>query len=160
MTFLNGILLWGAAAVSVPFLVHLFNKNRYHTLKWGAMHLITNTTIVQKRRLRVENWFLMLLRMMIPLFLAICLAHPQVVGTHVWWHWLVVGILGALLLVVIYTRITARAPALAWLFCLVIFALPSWLAYQLVAYDGKGTFKWGDTEMSVVLVMDDSYSLE
>ncbi len=160
MTFLNGILLWGAAAVSIPFLVHLFNKNRYRTLKWGAMHLITNTTIVQKRRLRVENWFLMLLRMMIPLFLAICLAHPQVIGSNAWWHWLVVGILCVLLVVVIYSLITARAPAVAWLFCLVIFALPGWLTYQLVAYDGKGTFKWGDTEMSVVLVMDDSYSLE
>ncbi len=174
MTFLNGILLLGATAVSIPFLVHLFNKNRYRTLKWGAMHLITSTTIVQKRRLKVENWFLMLLRMMILLFLAICLAHPQVIDPSRSWYvhvgtvvhvipvnnWMVAGLLGVLLIVAFYLLISSRAPAVAWLFCLVIFALPGWLTFQLVAYDGKGTFRWGDTEMSVVLVMDDSYSLE
>ena len=160
MTFLNGIMLWGTAAVSIPILVHLFNKNRYRTLQWGAMHLIDTTTIVQKRRLRLENWFLMLLRMMIPLFLAVCLAQPQILGADAWWHWLAVGLLVGLAVVVMISLARSRAPAVAWLFCLVIFALPGWLAFQLVAYDGKGIFKWGDTKMSVVLVMDDSYSLE
>lgn len=79
--FLNPILLWGAAAVSIPVLIHLFNKNRYRIRQWGAMHLIEQTIRVQKRRLRIENWLLLLLRMMIPLLLALCLARPRLTGT-------------------------------------------------------------------------------
>ena len=69
MNFLSPILLWGAAAISIPILVHLFNKNRYRIRQWGAMHLIEQTIKVQKRRLRIENWLLLLLRMMMPLLL-------------------------------------------------------------------------------------------
>ncbi len=103
MTFLNPILLWGAAAVSIPVLIHLFNKNRHVTRRWGAMHLIEATLRIQKRRMRLENLLLMLLRCLIPLLLALCLSRPVITGV------------GAL---------------------------------------------WGNVETSLVLLMDDSYSLE
>ncbi|MBL68742.1 MAG: hypothetical protein CMO74_09900 [Verrucomicrobiales bacterium] len=160
MTFLNGILLWGTAAVSIPVLIHLFNKNRYRTLQWGAMHLLDTTNKVQKRRLRLENWFLMLLRMMIPLLLAACLAQPQILGTKSAWDWVIVAVFAGLALATIMALARSRAPMVAWLFCVVIFALPGWVIWQLATFDGKGRFQWGDRELSVALVMDDSYSLE
>ncbi|MSR66478.1 MAG: VWA domain-containing protein [Pedosphaera sp.] len=81
MIFLNLILLGGAAAISIPILVHLFNRSRFRQVRWGAMHLLDTTMQVQKRRLKIENLLLMLLRCLIPLCLAFSMARPVWTGT-------------------------------------------------------------------------------
>ena len=40
MSFLNIALLGGIAALAIPILIHLFHKNRFQVVKWGAMHLL------------------------------------------------------------------------------------------------------------------------
>ena len=40
MTFLNGLLAFGAAAFTIPLLIHLLHRNRVVTVDWGAMHLL------------------------------------------------------------------------------------------------------------------------
>lgn len=80
MTFLNIILLGGAAAISIPIIVHLFNRSRFRQVRWGAMHLLDTTMQVQKRRLKIENLLLMLLRCLIPLCLAFCMSRPVWTG--------------------------------------------------------------------------------
>ncbi len=85
MNFMNLALVGGAAAAAIPILVHLISKSQHREVKWGAMHLIELTLKSQQRRLRFENWLLMLLRCAIPIILALCMARPILKGSAVLW---------------------------------------------------------------------------
>lgn len=76
MTFLNALLLGGAAAAAIPLIIHLLNRTRFRVLDWGAMHLLESALKVNSRRIQWQAWLLLLLRMMIPAVLAVCLARP------------------------------------------------------------------------------------
>ncbi len=76
MTFLNAILLAGASAFLIPLLIHLFNRRRVVTVRWGAMHLLHEVIRQRKRRMKVEQWLLLAVRIAIPIVLALCLARP------------------------------------------------------------------------------------
>lgn len=76
MTFLNALLLAGAAAAAVPLIIHLLNRTRFRVLDWGAMHLLESALKVNSRRVQWQAWLLLLLRMLIPAVLALCLARP------------------------------------------------------------------------------------
>lgn len=76
MTFLNGILLAGAAAFLIPLIIHLLNRRKVSVVRWGPMHLLAEVLKQKKRRLQLEQWLLLLLRIAIPIVLALCLARP------------------------------------------------------------------------------------
>ena len=76
MTFLNSILLAGAAAFLIPLIIHLLNRRRIAVVRWGAMHLLQEVIKQKKSRVRVEQWLLLLLRILLPIILAMCLARP------------------------------------------------------------------------------------
>lgn len=78
MTFLNAILLAGAAAFLIPLIIHLLNKRKVQTVRWGAMHLLQEVLRQRKRKLNVEQWLLLAVRIAIPIVLALCLARPVV----------------------------------------------------------------------------------
>ncbi len=78
MEFLNGILLGGLAAGSIPFLIYIFNRSRFRTQKWGAMHLLDAAIATNRRRIRLEQLLLLILRAMIPAVLALCMARPVI----------------------------------------------------------------------------------
>lgn len=82
MTFLNMALLGGMIAGAVPIIIHLLNRSRFRVVKWGAMHLLENIIRTQKRRLRWEQWLLLLVRALIPIMLALCMARPVIVGVQ------------------------------------------------------------------------------
>ncbi len=76
MTFLNAILLAGAAAFLIPLIIHLLNKRKVQTVRWGAMHLLQEVIRQRKRKLNIEQWLLLAVRIAIPIVLALCLARP------------------------------------------------------------------------------------
>jgi len=76
VTFLNSILLAGAAAFLIPLIIHLLNRRRIAVVRWGAMHLLQEVIKQKKRRVRVEQWLLLLMRILLPIILAMCLARP------------------------------------------------------------------------------------
>ena len=76
MSFLNAILLAGAAAFLIPLVIHLLNKRRVVTIRWGAMHLLQQVLREKKRKMRVEQLLLLITRIAIPIVLALCLAQP------------------------------------------------------------------------------------
>lgn len=82
MTFLNGALVWGAAAFSIPLIIHILNRSRFRTIEWGAMHLLEAVIKVNHRRFRIEQLILLLIRCAIPILLAICLARPVLTGSN------------------------------------------------------------------------------
>ena len=76
MSFLNGILAFGALAFLVPLAIHIFNRSRFRTVEWGAMHLLESVIRVNHRRFRIEQLILLLIRCAIPILLAFALARP------------------------------------------------------------------------------------
>ena len=85
MSFMNLALIGGVAAAAIPILIHLISKSQHREVKCGAMHLIEITLKSLQRRLRFENWLLMLLRCAIPVLLALCMARPILKGSEVLW---------------------------------------------------------------------------
>ena len=80
MTFLNFILLGGMAAASIPIIIHLINRNRFRIISWGAMHLLDAALKENTRKLQLEQLLLLLVRILIPLLLALALARPVMKG--------------------------------------------------------------------------------
>ena len=76
----TAMLLWAAAAL-VPLLLHLWNRSRHLEAPWAAMEFLLAAVEQQARRMRLEQLLLLLLRMAIPVVLALALADPI-------WHWL------------------------------------------------------------------------
>ena len=81
MTLLNQMLMWGGLAFAVPLMIHLLNRSRFKTVDWGAMHLLESVVKVNHRRLRLEQLLLLLVRCLIPIVLAACLARPVLTGS-------------------------------------------------------------------------------
>ncbi len=80
MTFLNAILLGGLFAGAIPIVIHIINRNRFRRIDWGAMHLLEQILRTQRRRLRIEQLLLLLVRTAIPILLALCMARPVLTG--------------------------------------------------------------------------------
>ena len=80
MNFLNQALLWGMAAISIPVLIHLLNRRRYRRVPWAAMRFLKISVDQNQRRMRLEDWILLLLRCAVVALLASLLARPVLEG--------------------------------------------------------------------------------
>ena len=49
MNFLNPIMLAGLAAVAIPIVIHLWNRNRFQVVTWAARKGITYVPRVDER---------------------------------------------------------------------------------------------------------------
>src|SRR3954470_15899987 len=67
-----------AAMALIPILVHLLHRQQVTPLAWGAMQFLLETPLKVKRRRRIDNWLLMLVRMLILLLIALLLARPSI----------------------------------------------------------------------------------
>jgi uncharacterized membrane protein len=76
MSFLNLVLLGGAAAFSLPLLIHLLNRSRFKMVDWGAMHLLESALQSNSKRVQWQSLLLLFLRCLIPILLALALARP------------------------------------------------------------------------------------
>jgi len=76
MTFLNGIMLLGLAAVAIPVIIHILNRRRAQVVDWGAMQFLAESLASRSRRILLEDILLMLLRCLVLALLAFALARP------------------------------------------------------------------------------------
>ena len=76
MNLINPILAFGTLAFTIPLVIHLFFRSRFKTLDWGAMYLLESVIRINRRRMQLTNLLLLLLRCLIPILLACCLARP------------------------------------------------------------------------------------
>ncbi len=76
MTFLNVSLAAGTAACLIPLIIHLLSRSRLKVIDWGAMHWIESAVETNARRIQWHSLLLLLVRCMIPITLALCLARP------------------------------------------------------------------------------------
>ena len=74
--FLNPGFLWAASLLAVPLIIHLLNRRRVRVVTWAAMDFLLSAFQKRKRRMRLENLLLLLLRCAIPVLLALVMARP------------------------------------------------------------------------------------
>ncbi len=80
MTLINAMLSLGALAFTIPLAIHLLFRTRFRSIQWGAMHLLDSVVRVNHRRLQWLQILLLLLRCLLPVLLAFCLARPVLTG--------------------------------------------------------------------------------
>jgi hypothetical protein len=76
MQFMAPWMLAGAAAVSIPIALHFFYRARYKPLPWGPMRFLKEALEQTSRRLKFQEWLLLLLRCLALILLALALARP------------------------------------------------------------------------------------
>ena len=74
--FANPVLLGGAAAGSIPIVIHLLNRQRFKKVVWAAMHWLWASYKKSKRRVQIEQLILLLIRILLLVLLATALARP------------------------------------------------------------------------------------
>lgn len=66
----------GAACISIPIIIHLLSRRQRPPIEWAAMQFILEAWRNQRRRLRLQNLILLIVRCLIPLVLGFALAQP------------------------------------------------------------------------------------
>lgn len=70
----------GAAAVSLPVIIHLLNRRRFRTVEWAAMDFLLEADKKNRKRVQLENLILLLLRCLAVLLLGLLLSRPFLPG--------------------------------------------------------------------------------
>ena len=158
MTFLNGILVFGAAAFVIPLVIHIINRSRFNIQPWGAMHLLESVLRVNRRRVQLEQIILLIIRCAIPILLALCLAQMVVTQQSTFLNLIVLPLvaLGFLVLVALFPSFKK----LFWSLC------AACLLYALAAETGvipssdeDKSSSSKDLPASTVILLDDSFSM-
>ncbi|MCZ6795917.1 MAG: BatA domain-containing protein [Planctomycetota bacterium] len=76
--FVNPWLLGGLALVSLPVIIHLLNRRRYQVHDWAAMEFLLKAQVMNRRRVKLEDLILLLLRMAVIALLVLVVARPMV----------------------------------------------------------------------------------
>ena len=78
-----GLAAAGAACVAIPILIHLLSRSRRKRSEWGAMRFLRLAYKKQRRKLRLEQWLLLLIRCAVVGVAGLALAGPLLSGS--WW---------------------------------------------------------------------------
>ena len=78
MVFLNPLFLWTLLGLLVPVAIHFWSKKKVKTIKIGSTQLLRELNPKQTKSIRLNQWFLLLLRMMIITLIALILAAPGI----------------------------------------------------------------------------------
>jgi len=65
-----------AALAVIPLIVHLLHRQKVTPVAWGAMQFLLESPLRVRRRRKIDNWLLMLVRMAILVLLAFLLCRP------------------------------------------------------------------------------------
>ncbi len=74
--FVNPAMVLGTALAAVPLLIHLLNRQRHKPQAWAAMRFVLAAHRKTRRRVELENWLLLLLRVAAVVLLALAVARP------------------------------------------------------------------------------------
>ena len=84
--FLNSTVLLAAAAALIPLLIHLFSRRRVKVVEFSSLKHLKQMEKRQLRRLKIRQWLLLILRMLIVLAAVLAFARPTLkegsIGSH------------------------------------------------------------------------------
>ena len=75
--FGNLAMLGWLAAAAAPFLIHLWNRQQHREEPWAAVSFLLAAMRKNSRRIRIQNWLLLLLRTLIIVLVVLAVAEPQ-----------------------------------------------------------------------------------
>ncbi len=75
-TFLNSAILLGLAAVAIPFLIHLFTRQKIKLIPFSTLRFLKELQKQQIRRLKLRQILLLILRALLILFLVLAFSRP------------------------------------------------------------------------------------
>ncbi|HID74798.1 MAG TPA: VWA domain-containing protein [Planctomycetaceae bacterium] len=78
VTFVNPLLLAGTALIVVPIVLHLVMRQRPRYFEFPALRFVERRHEVNRRRLRLRHWLLLVLRAAAIALLALAMARPSV----------------------------------------------------------------------------------
>ncbi|NND11568.1 MAG: hypothetical protein HKN96_10170, partial [Flavobacteriaceae bacterium] len=76
MTFLYPSYLWALLGLIVPLAIHLWSKKEGKTIKIGSIKLLSEADSKQSRSIKLNEYWLLLLRMLSVALLVFILAEP------------------------------------------------------------------------------------
>src|SRR4051812_25487233 len=76
MHLLAAPMLLGLLLASVPIIIHLLNRRRFQLVEWAPMKYLKLTIKTNRRRMRLEQLLLLIVRTLIVALLFIALARP------------------------------------------------------------------------------------
>src|SRR2546426_150495 len=76
MSFLNSALLIGLPLAALPVIIHLLNRRRRDSIRWGAMQFLLEAMPRCRRFMRLSDLILMLLRTAAIALFIFALAQP------------------------------------------------------------------------------------
>jgi hypothetical protein len=75
-----GFALAGAAAISIPVIIHILSRMKRRPVQWGAMKFLLEAYRKHRRRLQLEQLLLLLVRCLVLFILGMALAGPLLGG--------------------------------------------------------------------------------
>jgi uncharacterized membrane protein len=83
MTFLNPAVLFGLLAASIPVLIHLFNLRKLKKIEFSTLRFLKEMQKNKIRKIKLKQWLLLALRVMIILSLVTAFARPTLEGISI-----------------------------------------------------------------------------
>ncbi|NOS83897.1 MAG: VWA domain-containing protein [Ignavibacteria bacterium] len=80
MTFLNPLLLWGLAAVSIPILIHIFNLKRTKKIEFSTLMFLKEIQQSKYKKIKLKQLLILLSRIAFIIFLVMMFAKPYETG--------------------------------------------------------------------------------
>jgi len=77
VSFVNPILLWGLLAAALPIIIHLINRWRHKTIKWGAMSFLLKATREARGRKKLQHYIILAMRALAIAALVTAVARPR-----------------------------------------------------------------------------------
>ena len=78
MTLLNSFALVASSALIVPIFIHLRRHRKVRSVDWPAMQFLSQSILIRRRGLRLEEFLLFFLRCLIILLFALAMARPVI----------------------------------------------------------------------------------
>ena len=160
MLFLNPYLLLGLVGISIPVIIHLFNRRNAREVSWGAMRFLLDSLMSRRRSLLLEEMLLLAARCLLAGCAVLAMARPFVPAgsSFPWWLVLPLGLLGIVFFGMSFAlgryRMWQLVAGLACLICLVLSAGAILLEKRLSL-----TRFAGGAARDIALVIDGSSSM-
>src|SRR5258708_31670636 len=71
-----GFFIAGASLAALPIVIHILNRWRYKIVPWAAMEYLLSAMKKNRRRLKFEQWLLLVTRWLLMRLVVLALARP------------------------------------------------------------------------------------
>ncbi len=83
MTFLNPAILFGLLAASIPIIIHLLNLRKLKKIDFSSLQFLKELQKNKIRKIKLKQWLLLALRVLIILCIVTAFARPTLVGVSI-----------------------------------------------------------------------------